>query len=179
MKISALILAKSDSKRLPNKNTLDFNGEPMFLTNVRKCFKIFDKVYVSSDSLEILNQAMKVGAIPIKRPKELCGDTPNIPVYQHAVKQIECDVVIAVQANSPTVKPEVIQEVKDLMEFHSEVMTCHPDKSVYGSVWGITIPRLMNYTDAYKQTPDLMIIDDSIDIHTQEDYKLALQWTLQ
>jgi CMP-N-acetylneuraminic acid synthetase len=48
-KISALILAKSDSRRLPKKNTLDFNGVPMFLVNVIKCVEIFDKTYVSSD----------------------------------------------------------------------------------------------------------------------------------
>ena len=60
----------------------------MFLVNTEKCLDIFDSVYVSSDSKEILKQAQEIGAIPILRSEDLCGDTPNIPVYQHALQYI-------------------------------------------------------------------------------------------
>jgi CMP-N-acetylneuraminic acid synthetase len=174
MKINFLILAKSQSKRLENKNTLPFNGKPMFLTNVEKCLKLGD-TYVSSDSLDILKQAEVVGAKGILRPESLCGDIPNIPVYKHALENMEdCVVLIAVQANSPTIKEEVIQEVITCMEIYDEVMTCHTDGTVYGSVWAILKDKLLSYGDPYKPTPRMMIVDDSIDIHTQQDYNWAL-----
>src|ERR1039457_6552775 len=97
-KTVALLLAKKDSGRLPKKNTLDFNGVPMFLVNLKKCLKIFDECYVSSDNQWILDTVETNGGIPILRGEELCGDTPNIPVYQHAVKHMkDVDSIVAVQ----------------------------------------------------------------------------------
>lgn len=177
MKIAGLILAKRHSKRLTDKNILPFNGEPMFLTNVRKCLKLFDRVYVSSDDLEILENALKIGAIPIKRPKKLCGDTPNIPVYQHAIKQMTCDAFVAVQANSPTIKEGLIKEVKHLIERGwNEVMTCNPDYSIYGSLWGLSKKKLLEYGDPYKPKPYILIRDTSIDIHNKKDYENAINY---
>jgi len=174
-KLSALIIAKADSGRLKNKNTLPFNGEPMFLTNVKKCLKIFDKVYVSSENEDILDWADSRGAITIKRPKELCGLTPNIPVYKHAVQFMgDIDGIIAVQANSPTIHPLIIKKVKHAMEFCEEVITVHPNGKIYGSVWGIERKRLLAYEDFYNPKPVIKIEDTSIDIHEEKDYYEAL-----
>lgn len=178
MKIAGLILAKSDSRRLHNKNTLDFGGIPMFLVNVIKCVDIFDKVYVSSDSEDILDWADSRGAIAIKRPIELCGDIPNIPVYKHAMQFMDCDALVAVQANSPNINPEVIKDVKKAMEHYDEVMTVHSDGKIYGSVWGITRDKLMKRTDVYEifnPEPEYKVVDFSIDVHTKKDYQLALE----
>lgn len=178
-KIYALILAKQGSRRLPNKNTLDFHGIPMFLVNVIKCVEIFDKVFVSSDSDDILDWADSRGAIAIKRPVELCGDVPNIPVYKHAVQFMgDVDAIVAVQANSPTVPVEIIEDVKYAIEEYDEVITTDREGKIYGSVWGIQIPKLMTYKetyDYYNPTPSYKIRDLSIDIHTKKDYELALK----
>lgn len=171
----ALILAKKNSRRLPEKNRLDFNGVPMFLVNTKKCLKIFSRVYVSSDDDWILSEAEDAGAIPIKRPEELCGDTPNIPVYQHALQFMNgVDGIVAVQANSPTINSKIIENVKSLILMGArEVMTKHQDGTIYGSVWGLSRKRLENYGDPYKPNPDLLLVDCSIDIHTIEDFKKA------
>jgi len=176
-RLVGLILAKSQSNRLTNKNTLDFHGQPMFLVNTKKCLDIFDSVYVSSDSTEILKQAQKIGAIPILRNEDLCGDTPNILVYQHALQYIPKDIIgiVAVQANSPTLESSVITGAKMLLEEgKDEVMTCHEDRSIYGSVWGISRQKLENYGDPYKPNPNVTIVDRSIDVHTMLDYQRAL-----
>lgn len=172
-----LMLVKSDSKRLANKNTLDFNGVPMFVVNLRKCLQVFPETYVSSDSDEILNTAWKEGAKIIKRGTELCGDTPNIPVYQHALKYMDQPKgIVAVQANSPTVALQTIELVRDALESGAEeAMTIHDDGSIYGSVWGMTTNRLLNYGDPYNPNPDVRVVDHSTDIHTQEDYENTIQ----
>ena len=96
IKCCALIIAKGSSIRLPNKNSLDFKGLPMFVHNLKKCNEIFEKVYVSSDCDKILETAKQNGAITIKRPKRLCFETPSIMVYDHAQKTMDSDIVIAV-----------------------------------------------------------------------------------
>jgi CMP-N-acetylneuraminic acid synthetase len=150
----------------------------MFIINVEKCKKIFKKVYVSSDSDDILKQAVQAGAIPIKRGTELCGDTPNIPVYRYCVRVIpeRFGAIDAVQANSPSIDPQVIKTCKTLIEAEQdEVMTCHEDRTIYGSVWAIRRRRLSYYRDFYNPIPGVLVVDTSTDIHTLDDYKLALK----
>lgn len=175
--IAGLLLIKSDSSRLRDKNTLLFHGKPMFLWNVEKCVDIFDKVYVSSDDDDILDWADSRGATAIKRPEELCGDTPNIPVYQHAIEFMgDVDAIVAVQANSPTVSRDVIEKIKMAMEIYSEAMTVHQNGRIYGSVWGLTKDRLKSYKTKqsyYDPQPEYVVYDLSIDIHNKADYELA------
>jgi CMP-N-acetylneuraminic acid synthetase len=174
--LAGLILAKGGSVRLPGKNRRPFKGVPMFLVNTKKCLKIFSRTFVSSDDDWILEEAEDAGATPIKRPIELCGDTPNIPVYQHALQFMNgVDGIVAVQANSPTINSKIIENVKELLLMGAnEVMTKHQDGTIYGSVWGLSRKRLENYVDPYKPKPDILLCDTSIDIHSSEDFIKAL-----
>lgn len=152
----------------------------MFVENLRKCLRIFPAVYVSSEDKKILKLAEREGAIGILRPEELLGDVPNINVYRHAFDYMpDAYAFVAVQANSPNVSPKVIEWCKKLIERgHEEVITCHEDESIYGSVWAMTKGRLYDYKDFYNPKPDVMIIDDSVDIHNLIDYNLALRRSL-
>lgn len=143
----------------------------MFLWNVGKCLKIFPRVYVSSEDEWILEEAEDAGAIPIKRPLELCGETPNIPVYQHALEFMNgVDGIVAVQCNSPTINSKLIENAKHLLEMGAqEVMTKHQDGTIYGSIWALSRNRLKSYGDPYNPKPDVLLCDNSIDIHTEED----------
>lgn len=183
----ALLLVKEHSKRLPGKNTLDFNGKPMFLWNVEKCLAIFERVYVSSDSYHILEMATRAGAIAIHRGPELCGDTPDIPVYQHALsKMSNVSGIVAVHANNPTIEQNLIAMAKKLVDIGiQEVMTCHPmthlehyhqqSNRIYGSIRAMTYERLLNYPDPYKPDPDVLLVDTSIEIETPESYAKCLR----
>ena len=164
-----------------------FLGKPLWQINTEKCLKIFDRVYVSSDDIELLHAAWSLGAIPLERGPELCGDTPNIPVYQHALEKMgDTEALVAVQVCSPNVPERLIRIAKMLMEsgIH-EVMTCHPiehkdeyhDQSfkIYGSVWGISAELLRKYPDPYKPNPWTLLVDKSIDIHTEEDFEAAIR----
>lgn len=176
-KCYALLLVKSKSNRLPGKNTKLFYGEPLWKINTRKCLALFEKVFVSSDDIELLHEAWEMGAVPIERGEELCGDTPNIPVYQHALERMgHADSIVAVQVNSPTVATQLIEISKIMMESGvPELMTCHKDHSIYGSIWGIRADKLRNYGDPYDPKPWALLIDNSVDIHTEEDFQEALK----
>jgi CMP-N-acetylneuraminic acid synthetase len=149
----------------------------MFVWNMEKCRRLFTRTYVSSDSEAILEMAEDRGAIPIKRPLELCGDTPNIPVYRHALEYMDgVQKIFAVQANSPTLKESILYQAKSIMERYkfNELMTCHPGGKIYGSIWALTRERLIDYGDPYNPIPDILLLDRSTDIHTEDDLQKAL-----
>ena len=82
-----IILARAGSKRIKNKNIKTFFGKPLIYYSIEtaKKTKIFDKIYVSTDSKKIKNIAEKYGAIVLKlRPKKYSSDkntvTPSIPM---------------------------------------------------------------------------------------------------
>jgi len=175
MKIVGLLGAKANSKRLPNKALLDFHGKPMFQWNVEKGVKIFKKMYVTSDSKEILKKSEELGAIPIMRYDPKLMKCPNITYYKHALQYMDNpDVIVAIQINSPTVDVKLIKRVKELMERgYDEVKTCHEDYTDYGSVWAINVKKLKVYSNPYKANPNVWIIDRSVDIHNKNDYRRA------
>jgi CMP-N-acetylneuraminic acid synthetase len=183
--VAGLLLVKEHSSRLPGKNTMDFGGKPMFLWNTEKCLGIFEKVYVSTDSEKIADMAKQVGALPIMRGAELGGECPNVTVYHHAISSIKEDAFVAVHANNPLLDCALIKMAKAVILTGSEeVMTCHPmthgsvykdqHNKIYGSVWGMTKDRIRNYPDPYRPNPDVLLVDDSIEIETKDDYDLCV-----
>lgn len=62
--IVALVPARAGSKGIPNKNLLDFMGQPLVCLTVSAAVKaeVFSDVYISTDSYEIAAAAQRVGA---------------------------------------------------------------------------------------------------------------------
>lgn len=76
-KCLAVIPARFGSKRIPNKNLLEYNKIPMFAHAVLKAkdSKIFDKIVVSTDSEIIANLARNFDAeVPKLRSEHLADD---------------------------------------------------------------------------------------------------------
>ena len=76
----AIILAKSFSKRIPNKNFKMFNGKPMiaWTIQVAKKSKIFDKIIISTDDKKKITKLKKYNTEVIIRPKELSKEKYGI-----------------------------------------------------------------------------------------------------
>ena len=76
-RVFCIIPARSGSKRIKNKNILNFYGTPLIGRTIKtaKNSKIFDKIIVSSDSRKIINIANKYGAKNYGlREKKFSGD---------------------------------------------------------------------------------------------------------
>ena len=104
----AIIPARGGSKGIPGKNTLLVAGKPLLAWSIEHCLRSskIDSVWVTSDSLEILNVAKTYGAQAILRPASISGDkATSEEAWIHAVDQIqkhsEIDLVVCVQATSP------------------------------------------------------------------------------
>jgi N-acylneuraminate cytidylyltransferase len=85
MKI-VIIPARGGSKRIKNKNIIDFCGRPMisYALEAAKKTGIFDKIHVSTESVEIKNIVEALGyAVDFIRPSELADDlTGIVPVLK-------------------------------------------------------------------------------------------------
>lgn len=175
-KVIAVIPAKADSKRLPNKNMALICGKPLLYYTIKtaKECRLVDKIYVSTDSSEIAEFSRKEGVSVIERPPELCGEAPLVEVYRHALmsiddKDVAC--IVGLQPDHPdrTIDLEriirYVQE-KDLDDLISVGSYGHKNGSI----------RIMK-AQALKEGKISInlgsIIDDATNIHSLGDLKIA------
>ena len=85
----AIIPARGGSKRIPGKNIKTFAGKPLIAYSIEAAKKsaVFDKIWVSTDSVEVAEVARQYGAeTPFIRPSDLSDDmTGTRPVTNHAI----------------------------------------------------------------------------------------------
>ena len=91
--VLCLMLARGGSRGVPGKNIKSINGYPLIyytIEAVKNC-EYFDRILLSTDSLEIAEVANKYGIeTPFMRPSELAGDNSNASdVIEHALKWVE------------------------------------------------------------------------------------------
>jgi CMP-N,N'-diacetyllegionaminic acid synthase len=107
--VIAIIPARGGSKGIPGKNLKLIAGKPLLAWSVIQALgtQSINKVYVSSDDDEILAVAQKFGALPIRRPESLSGDTASSEsAWLHALDAVETsgvqvDWIVGMQATSP------------------------------------------------------------------------------
>jgi len=176
--VVGFMIAKGSSRRLAGKNSLLFCGRPLFEWNLEKFLKLSIPIYFDSDDEVLLERARDMGAFVRKRPEELCGlNVPSVPIFQDILKGLseKPKAILNFQANSPNCSKNVLEQclaVARNVPF-SELLTVYPDRRNNGSVWGFSFDRLINYGDPYVHCLDVLIVDDSIDIHTIDDFNEA------
>ncbi|RKV31861.1 pseudaminic acid cytidylyltransferase [Helicobacter pylori] len=93
MRAIAIVLARSSSKRIKNKNIIDFFNKPMLAYPIEAALnsKLFEKVFISSDSMEYVNLAKNYGAGFLNlRPKKLADDrATTLEVMAYHMKELE------------------------------------------------------------------------------------------
>ncbi|MDM2846756.1 GDSL-type esterase/lipase family protein [Citrobacter portucalensis] len=105
LKKIAIIPARSGSKGLPSKNILMLLDRPLIAYTIEAAINsdIFDKVIVSTDSLEYKNIAEKYGAEVILRTEELASDSAtSFMVIQDVLDKCKgYDYFVLLQPTSP------------------------------------------------------------------------------
>jgi CMP-N-acetylneuraminic acid synthetase len=110
--VICIIPARGQSKRLPRKNILPFNGKPIIAYPIKAALdsRLFSKVIVSSEDDEILSVAREHGAYGVKRPAELSTDKASeIEAYKHVLETEDCEYFCAIYPCAAFVKPEEIK----------------------------------------------------------------------
>ncbi len=178
MKNIAIIPARGGSKRLKDKNIYPLLGKPLIAYSIEACLesKAIDEVYVSSDDDRILEVSESYGARSLKRSAELADDhTPKIIAIREAVNQlaergVEMDTVAIVQANSPQLTAQFLNESYDKFAEYKlwELMSADADGIQNAALRIVTKDALYN---EFLSAHCGFIIKDMIDVHTIEDIK--------
>lgn len=123
MKTIAIITARGNSKRLPNKNLLLLAGIPLLghsILYAQRNPSIIDEIYITTDNTAIKNIALQYGARVIDRPDALSGDfEPTISCIQHALNSIPDTVesIVLLQPTNPLRPEKLLQEAFE--RYHS------------------------------------------------------------
>ena len=101
-----IIPARSNSKRLINKNIRSFNGKPLIFWTIEQAirFNNYGSTVLSTDSNQIIKKCSKFkNILVIKRPKYLSKDKANlIDVAKHVANKLDFNKnIIILQPTSP------------------------------------------------------------------------------
>lgn len=133
MKALIVIPARGGSKRIPRKNVRLMCGRPLIYYALQNAKNLKDSmdvdIAVSTDDEELGGIVAKLGVTVVNRPKELATDRVTLdPVIYHAllemekVHQVRYDIVITMQATSPTLQTETLKRAIDFFT-HSDYDT--------------------------------------------------------
>lgn len=105
-KVFSITLARGGSKSVLNKNLQKVNNKSLLerAINCSKNCNLIDYCYVSSDSDDILNESIKFGATPIKRPEQFSSDTAtSAGAIKHWLDTLEekPDYIVEIMCTSP------------------------------------------------------------------------------
>lgn len=114
MKIIAVIPARYEASRFPGK-LMEILGEKTVISttydNVVET-KLFDEVFVATDSEIIFDEITKNGGKAVMTGKHETGSDR----IAEAVQNIDCDIVINVQGDEPFLKLEPLQQLIDVFK---------------------------------------------------------------
>jgi len=182
LRILTVIPARGGSKRLHRKNIYPILGRPLMSYAIEACkgsqYLDDQNIYVSTEDEEIAGVAIQYGAKVIDRPNDLSEDHVwTQDVLSHALEWSErqtgdeFDVLVRVQANSPQITSEKIDECIKKLQDHDlwEVFTVD-EEGIEDAAVHVMLRRCVNQKalSVYKG----VVITDYIDVHTIDDVRV-------
>jgi pseudaminic acid cytidylyltransferase len=128
----AIIPARGGSKRIPDKNIVDFFGSPLMSYSIRAAEKsrLFETIHISTDSERIADVAAKWGhPVDFMRPPELANDdTPLLPVLQWTIEEYarrgkSFDSACLLMPTAPLIDGNDLIGGQQLFQMHGEERT--------------------------------------------------------
>lgn len=176
MKITAIIPARSGSKRLRNKNIYPVWGKPMLFWAIKACKESQHMIepWVTTDSEEIARIARDCGAAVVMRDISTSDDSAyKQTAIRDAASKIDAavgksDIYISLQANSPQIKSEHLDFAIDVLlkNNKSEIISCNDNMMQNGAF------RIFKGDYVYQRdlsTNCGFVIINLEDVHTVED----------
>ncbi len=113
IKTVAIIPARGGSKGIPHKNVKLLVGKPLIYYTIEACLETsgIERIFVSTDSKEIMEVSRQLGVSVVERPAKLAGDhVTSEEVLLHCIDKLESEglefnTVLFVQATSPLTEP--------------------------------------------------------------------------
>jgi regulator of RNase E activity RraA/CMP-N-acetylneuraminic acid synthetase len=122
MKTAAFLPAKGSSQRIPNKNTMLLDGEPLFLRSLKKlsaCPSV-DEVWLDTESPEILDLASDIKCRILRRNPSLASNqTDGHQLFLNEVAATDADICVQLLGTSPFLKIETIEKAIGILKTDS------------------------------------------------------------
>ena len=147
MKKAIVVPIKTNNQRLPGKNTMILGDMPLYAHLFKTLQKTTIEVYVDSSDDEILKIAKQYNFKTIKRPVSLnTPETSGNDLINHALENIDCDILGQFFVTTPFLKIETIQKSFNLLESNSEkISSSFGLYPVYDRFWLNNKPVNHNY----------------------------------
>ncbi len=107
--IAAIIQARLNAKRLPNKVMKSINGKPMLCHVINRTRVAVDNVIVATPDEKIAKYAKKQGVLSF-----VGSENDVLDRYYQAAKTFNVSDIIRITADNPLVDPDIIKEVVKL-----------------------------------------------------------------
>ena len=175
--IIAVIPAKGQSTRLPNKNMSDINGRPMldFTIEYARRSKLISEIYVSTEDAVIAEHCKSQSIEVITRDASLCGETPIIDVYRDAYMQLEnsrIDTLVGLQPDHPDRWLGVDDVIDQFIDSNAEqLISTEADGTKNGAHYILSKSVLLGKCPKDIHT----VIDDCTNVHFIQDIERAAQ----
>lgn len=170
MRRIAIIPARSGSKGLKDKNIKELNGKPLIAYSIEAALasKMFDKVFVSTDSQKYADIAIQYGAdASFLRSEENSSDTAGSwDVIREVISKLkdigeEYDEVMLLQATSPLRTVEDIVKSIELLHEKKGNAVVSLTECDHSPIWCNTLPEdksMDNFDrEEYKDLPRQML----------------------
>tara|TARA_R110002012_G_scaffold290247_1_gene483806 strand:- start:614 stop:1294 length:681 start_codon:yes stop_codon:yes gene_type:complete len=123
--ITAVIVGRSGSKRIPNKVIKSFSNTTLLelkIEQLQACGMV-DRIIVGSDGDDILNIAKRAGAETVVRPDYFCDETKASAneMIGNMCSLIKTDIVVWAHCTNPLLSPnEYSEAIKTFLEKEKE-----------------------------------------------------------
>ena len=129
MKVFALVMARSGSKGVPDKNIKNIGGHSLLDWSIKTSLKAqtISQVYLSTDSEEYANIGKECGAlVPSLRPKELASDSASdLDVIKHFLSVIDekPDALVHIRPTTPLRDPSILDKAIEMFFSKKDELT--------------------------------------------------------
>lgn len=170
MKIAAILPAKGKSDRIPNKNKMLLDGEPLFIRSLKKltASSLINEVYLDTESEEIIEMASEADSEAFRRDVAFASNrVDGNQLLYNAAKHIDADIYVQLLCTSPFIKLETIEKGVSLLlehrDLYDSVVAVYKEKQyLWKDGWPIydinQIPNSVDLEDTTRESMGLYII---------------------
>jgi CMP-N-acetylneuraminic acid synthetase/regulator of RNase E activity RraA len=178
MKVVAFLPAKGSSSRIKSKNMKLLDGKPLFLHTLEKLVnsKLFDDVYLDTESEDVIEAASEINCKILKRDKSLASNkTDGNKMFLNEVNNVDADIYVQVLCTSPFINMDTIKngidKVKNDLSYDSAVLIRKERQYIWnedGPSYDVdNIPNSVDLGDTIIETMGLYIVKKQTAIQTQ------------
>ena len=167
MEVTAIIVARSGSLRVKNKNLLPFKKTTLLgnkIEQLKLCERV-DRIVVGSDSNEYLEYSKSMGAEAVKREDDFCDEVSKTPndMIEDMCKKVESDIILWAHCTNPFVDNLLYDEAlklfieRDTKKYDSLMSVVELKTHIWHKIDGKLTP--MNYDPYGKEHPLAKTLD--------------------